>query len=105
MNVTNPRLNRLINVICKYLSKLLTLVDYTALLTLILLDNHPNTRILITIFIILFLNKKVGLSGFLKSTIIQQMLYFFKLKNFLTCCKYKFFLFLKKIKLWKINIL
>ncbi len=58
MKVTNQRLNRLINVVCKYLSKLLTLVDYTALLTLILLDNHPNTLILITIFIILFCKLK-----------------------------------------------
>jgi hypothetical protein len=57
MNVTNLRFSRLINVICKYLNKLLTLIDYTALLTLILLGKQPNTLYLITVFIVPFLRK------------------------------------------------
>jgi hypothetical protein len=58
MNVTNLRVNRLINVVLKYCNKLLTLVYYTVPLTLMVLDNESNTYFLITIFIILFINKK-----------------------------------------------
>jgi hypothetical protein len=58
MKVTNLKLNRLMNVVYKYLIKLLPLVHYTALTSMCLLDNEPNTLFLISIFIILFINKK-----------------------------------------------
>jgi hypothetical protein len=58
MNVTNPRVNRLINAVFKYSNKLISLFHYTGILTLVSLDNGTNTHFLITIFIILFINKK-----------------------------------------------
>jgi hypothetical protein len=58
MTVTNPKLKRLIYVLSRYLNKLLSLIHYTGILTLVSLDNESFTYFLISIFIILFIIKK-----------------------------------------------
>lgn len=82
MIVTLTKLCRLITITYKYFCILQKLLVYTAFITLYLLDKPAAyTSSLISIFIILFL-EKVGLSDWLKTnTVVQQMFYFFLTKE------------------------
>lgn len=80
MLVTIHKLISLITEICKYSCKLTNLLLQVALITLYLLLEVADTLYLIPVFIILSIESRIR--WLIKSTMVQQTSYIFKLKNF-----------------------